>query len=156
MTGGRVSAIRRHVESEPFFLLTYGDGVSDIDISALIRFHREHGRVATLTAVRPPSRFGQLHLERTVVTRFSEKPRATGGLINGGFFVVDGRRIWDYLGSDPMTVLEREPLQRLAADGELMAFEHDGFWEPMDTYREFSRLNELWSDGVAPWKVWKD
>jgi glucose-1-phosphate cytidylyltransferase len=156
MTGGRVAAVKRHLADDDLFLLTYGDGVSDVDIGKLVAFHKAHGKVATLTAVRPPSRFGELTVEDRQITHFSEKPRATGGLINGGYFVCDGRRIWDYLGEDPATVLEREPLQKLAREGQLMAYEHLGFWEPMDTYREYLLLNELWARGEAPWKTWKD
>jgi glucose-1-phosphate cytidylyltransferase len=154
MTGGRVSAIRRYVEGEEPFLLTYGDGVSDVDVGRLIAFHRAHGRVATVTAVRPPGRFGEMRIADGRVTEFNEKPQATEGFINGGFFVLDGRRVWDCLGTDPRTVLEREPMRRLAAEGELVAFPHTGFWQPMDTLREYTLLNELWASGKAPWKSW--
>jgi glucose-1-phosphate cytidylyltransferase len=154
MTGGRVSAIRRYVEGEEPFLLTYGDGVSDVDVGRLIAFHRAHGRIATVTAVRPPGRFGEMRIADGRVTEFNEKPQATEGFINGGFFVLDGRRVWDCLGTDPRTILEREPMRRLAADGELVAFPHTGFWQPMDTLREYTLLNELWASGKAPWKSW--
>jgi glucose-1-phosphate cytidylyltransferase len=154
MTGGRVAAVRRYVEGDELFLLTYGDGVSDVDVAQTIAFHRRHGKVATVTAVRPPGRFGEMSIDGGAVTEFNEKPQATEGFINGGFFVLDGRRVWDYLGTDPRTVLEREPLRRLAQDRELVAFPHVGFWQPMDTAREYGLLNELWATGKAPWKTW--
>lgn len=152
MTGGRVAAIRRYVEAADLFLVTYGDGVSDVDVEALIRFHKSHGKVATVTAVRPPGRFGEMDLVGNTVREFNEKPQATEGFINGGFFVFDARRVWPYLGDDPNAVLERDPMQHLARDGELVAFRHTGFWQPMDTYREYAMLNELWAKGAAPWK----
>jgi glucose-1-phosphate cytidylyltransferase len=155
MTGGRVAAVRRYVEGDDLFLLTYGDGVSDVDVTRLVRFHRAHGRIATVTGVRPPGRFGEMQLDGSAVTEFNEKPQATEGFINGGFMVCDARRIWPYLGDSPTVVLEREPLQRLARDGELMAYQHKGFWQPMDTLREFNLLNELWASGQAPWKQWE-
>lgn len=153
-TAGRVAAIRRYVEKDRLFLLTYGDGVADIDVEQLIAFHQEHGRIATVTAVRPQGRFGEMRLDGRQVVEFNEKPQATEGFINGGFFVLDAQRIWDYIGSDPKVLLEREPMQRLAHDGQLVAFQHTGYWQPMDTYREFTLLNELWSKGQAPWKTW--
>ena len=153
-TAGRVAAIRRYVEKDALFLLTYGDGVSDVDISKLLAFHREHGRIATVTAVRPQGRFGEMRLDGERVVEFNEKPQATEGLINGGFFVFDAHRIWDYLGGGPKVLLEREPIQQLARDGELVAYTHTGYWQPMDTYREFMLLNELWNKGQAPWKKW--
>lgn len=152
-TGGRVAAIREYVEGDEPFCLTYGDGVADIDIGKLVEFHRRHGKVATVTAVRPPSRFGEIRTEDSIVREFNEKPQAGAGFINGGFFVCDGRRIWDYLG-DTETLLEKEPMQRLAAEGQLSAFSHMGFWQPMDTLREFNLLNELWAAGRAPWMTW--
>ena len=154
-TGGRVSAIRRHVERCGHFLLTYGDGVSDLDITRLIAFHKRHGRVATVTAVRPPGRFGEMRIERDRVVEFNEKPQATEGFINGGFFVLDAKRIWDYLGTDPMAVLEREPMRRLAREGQLVAYPHTGFWQPMDTPREYALLEDLWAGGRAPWCTWR-
>jgi glucose-1-phosphate cytidylyltransferase len=155
MTGGRVAAIRRYVEGDDLFLLTYGDGVSDVDIARTIAFHREHGKVATVTAVRPPGRFGEMRIEAGGVTEFNEKPQASEGFINGGFFVLDAKRVWDYVGADPRTIFERDPLQRLARDGQLAAFPHTGFWQPMDTAREYGLLNELWASGRAPWKSWR-
>jgi glucose-1-phosphate cytidylyltransferase len=156
MTGGRVAAIRRYVEGDDLFCLTYGDGVSDVDIAGSIDFHRKHGRVATVAAVRPPGRFGEMRLDGAGrITEFNEKPNATEGFINGGFFVLDAQRIWPYVGADPRTIFEREPLQGLAKDGELIAFPHTGFWQPMDTAREYLLLNELWASGRAPWKSWR-
>jgi glucose-1-phosphate cytidylyltransferase len=153
-TGGRVSAVRRYVEGDEPFLLTYGDGVSDVDVTRLVQFHHAHGRVATVTAVRPPGRFGEMRIEDGQVREFNEKPQASEGFINGGFFVLDGRRIWDYLGTASDCVLEREPLRRLAAEQQLQAFQHTGFWQPMDTLREYNLLNDLWATGKAPWKIW--
>jgi glucose-1-phosphate cytidylyltransferase len=156
MTGGRVAAIRRYVEGDDLFCLTYGDGVSDLDIAQTIGFHREHGKIATVAAVRPPGRFGEMRLDPSGrIIEFNEKPNATEGFINGGFFVLDAKRIWPYLGTDPRMVLEREPLQRLSRDRELVAFTHTGFWQPMDTAREYAMLNELWASGRAPWKSWR-
>jgi len=150
-TGGRVRAIRRYVENEDVFLLTYGDGVADVDLRALLAFHRGHGKVATVTAVRPPGRFGELGIGGDLVNEFNEKPQASGGFINGGFFVCDARRIWDYIDGG---ALEQAPMQRLAADGQLAAYRHTGFWQPMDTPREYALLNDMWDSGAAPWRVW--
>jgi len=145
----------RHAEEDDdLFLLTYGDGVSDIPIAQSIEFHREHGRVATVAAVRPPGRFGEMLIESGRVTEFNEKPQATEGFINGGFFVLDAKRIWKYLPASTGTIFEREPLQGLAKDRELVAFPHTGFWQPMDTAREYGLLNDLWAAGKAPWKTW--
>lgn len=153
MTGGRVRRVRRYIPDEPF-MVTYGDGLADVDIPALIAFHRSHGKIATLTTVRPVSRFGVLDLDDATgqVERFREKPRADGW-INAGFFVFEPA-VFDYLSGDE-TVLEDAPLQALAKDGELVAYRHEGFFQPMDTYREAKLLNELW-DGGAPWKVWDE
>lgn len=154
MTGGRVRRIERYVADAPYFMLTYGDGVGDIDISALVAFHKSHNKLLTITGVRPPGRFGELTIARdTEVVGFNEKPQVAGGLISGGFFVCS-RDIFRYLreGGDSL-VLEREPMTRLAADGEIRVFEHKGFWHPMDTYRDYLYLNELWDRGEAPWKV---
>lgn len=154
MTGGRLTAVRKHVGDSGLFLVTYGDGVADVDIGALLDFHKSHGKVATVTAVRPPSRFGEMVVEGGRVACFTEKPQVSEGSVNGGFFVFDAARIWDYIPSSTTTILERAPLQRLAEQGELAAFRHDGFWQPMDTPREFRELNDLWDSGRAPWKVW--
>jgi len=155
-TGGRVAAIRRYVEGEDLFSVTYGDGVSSVDLKELTAFHRAHGKIATVTAVRPPGRFGEMRLDADAVMEFNEKPQATEGFINGGFFIFDAKRIWDYLQPDATSILEKEPLRRLSLDGELMAYRHTGFWQPMDTAREYQLLNDMWASGHAPWKVWKD
>ncbi len=156
MTGGRVAAIRKYVEDDELFCLTYGDGVSDVDITRLLAFHREHGKTCSVTAVRPPGRFGEMRLAGDVVSEFNEKPQATEGFINGGFFVCDSKRIWDVLPNDRTLTLEQEPMRQLAEKNELQAFRHTGFWQPMDTLREFTMLNNLWASGKAPWKTWKD
>ena len=152
MTGGRLKRVARYLEGDEAFCFTYGDGVSDLDISASIDFHQQHGRLATVTAVQPPGRYGALKLDETRVTGFAEKPRGDGGLINGGFFVLSPRCI-DLIDSDA-TSWEVEPLAQLAAMDQLRAFRHDGFWQPMDTLREKTLLEELWTSGRAPWKVW--
>ena len=152
MTGGRLQRVKKYVKDD-LFLMTYGDGVGDIDIPALVKFHKAHGKIATLTGVRPPGRFGELNTESDRITEFNEKPQTTAGVINGGFFVFN-RKFFDYLNDDPGLILEQSPLQRAAADGQLMCFRHEGFWQPMDTFREFDLLNNLWNAGKAPWKVW--
>ncbi len=151
MTGGRLLRLRSRIGEEPF-LVTYGDGLGDVDLGALFRFHRSHGRLATVTAVRPPPRFGALTLEGDTVVEFSEKPPAREGWINGGFFVFEPG-IFEYLKGDS-TVLERQTLPRLAAEGQLMAWRHEGFWQPMDAPRDQEALESLWSAGQAPWKTW--
>jgi len=152
MTGGRLLRVADYVRGEEAFCLTYGDGVSDIDISASIAFHRQHGKAATLTATYPPGRFGALDIRDGRVHSFTEKPRGDGALINAGFFVLSPRVLGHLV--DDTTVWEREPLQRLAEDGQLMPFIHDGFFQPMDTLRDRVHLDELWSSGKAPWKQW--
>ena len=153
MTGGRIRRLREHVGDEPF-LVTYGDGVSDVDLGALVAFHRSHGRLATVTAVHPPARFGCLGLDGERVAVFAEKPQTDVGWINGGFFVFEPG-VFDYL-SDDTSVLEREPLERLTEAGQLMAYRHTGFWQPMDTLRDKELLERLWHTGKAPWKIWSD
>lgn len=148
-TGGRIKRLRQWV-GDTTFMVTYGDGVADVDIRSLVQFHCSHGRLATVTAVRPPARFGSLLLENDTVREFSEKPQVGEGWINGGFFVLEPR-VFDYLDGD-QCILEREPLERLAADRQLMAFRHEGFWQPMDTLREKELLESLWASGRAPWK----
>ena len=152
LTGGRLKRVADYVEGEDEFCMTYGDGLSDIDISATITFHREHGRLATVTAVKPPGRFGALELEGQRVTGFMEKPTGDEGLINGGFFVLDPHCLDLIDGND--TRWEDEPLTRLAAEDQLRAYEHHGFWQPMDTVRERNLLEDLWASGGAPWKTW--
>lgn len=153
MTGGRLRRVAKYVESDQAFCLTYGDGVSDVDISASLEFHKSHGRLATLTATYPPARFGALDLDGALVKSFKEKPFGEGGMINGGFFVLSPKVLG--LVQDDSTVWEREPLDTLANQGELMAFEHHGFWQPMDTLRDKILLDELWASGKAPWKKWE-
>jgi glucose-1-phosphate cytidylyltransferase len=149
-TGGRLRRLRGILGDETF-MATYGDGLSNVDLRALVDFHRSHGKLATVTAVRPPSRFGGLAFEGDRVVEFLEKPQVGEGWINGGFFVLEPG-VMDYIDGDD-TVWERGPLERLAADGQLMAFRHDGFFQPMDTLREKSLLQELWDSGRAPWRV---
>ena len=152
LTGGRLKRVADYVEDEDEFCMTYGDGLSDVDISATITFHREHGRLATVTAVKPPGRFGALELEGQRVTGFMEKPTGDEGLINGGFFVLDPHCL-DLIDGDD-TRWEDEPLTRLAAEDQLRAYEHHGFWQPMDTVREQNLLEDLWASGGTPWKTW--
>lgn len=152
MTGGRVLSLKRLIGNESFSV-TYGDSLGDVDVSTLVKFHRSHGKLATVTAVRPPARFGELILDGDRVAQFREKPQTGEGWINGGFFVFEPG-VFDYLAND-QSVLEREPLERLAADEQLMVFRHEGFWQPMDTLREKHLLESLWNEGRAPWKVWE-
>jgi len=152
MTGGRLKRVAEHVAGEEAFCFTYGDGVADVDIGALTRFHQQHGRLATITAVQPPGRYGALALDGAIVRGFAEKPRGDGGWINGGFFVLSPKCI-ELIAADD-TAWESEPLTRLAGDGQLMAYEHNGFWQPMDTLREKNHLEQLWASNRAPWKMW--
>ena len=152
-TGGRVKKLAS-VLNDQTFMLTYGDGVGDIDISALLAFHRSHGKLATVTAVRPPSRFGGLVFKGDEVCEFSEKPQIGEGWINGGFFVMEPEVI-EYIESDDV-ILEKEPLENLAADGQLMAYKHDSFWQPMDTLREVQILRTMWEQDEALWKIWNE
>jgi len=152
MTGGRLGRVRKYIENDEMFCFTYGDGVGDIDIGASIAFHKQHGKAATLTATYPPGRFGALDIREGKVLNFKEKPKGDGAMINGGFFVLSPK-VLGYLGGDD-TVWEQAPLQGLAEDGQLMAFEHQGFWQPMDTLRDKHLLEELWASGKAPWKKW--
>lgn len=151
-TGGRLARVAHLLRDEAAFCLTYGDGVGDVDISGSIAFHRAHGRAATVTAVVPPGRFGALRRVGDAVTAFIEKPAGDGGLINGGFFVLSPA-VLDRIDGDT-TVWEQGPLRSLASDGELMAFDHHGFWQPMDTLRDRDQLQALWDGGRAPWKIW--
>lgn len=151
-TGARIKRIERYITTD-MFMLTYGDGLADINIAKLLEFHRRHGKIATVTGVHPSSRFGELMSEGGRVVEFSEKPQARAGLINGGFFVFN-RKVFSYLSDSPNCVLEGEPLERLARDRELMVYAHEGFWQCMDTYRDFHLLNSLWTSGKASWKIW--
>lgn len=153
-TAGRLAAVRKYIEGDECFMATYGDGVSNVDVGALVEFHRSHGKIATVTAVRPPGRFGEIETVDKSVVAFNEKPQATAGEINGGFFVFDAKRVWPYLTDDPAVLLEVGPLQALAREGQLAAFSHEGYWQPMDTLREYTLLNELWARDQAPWKTW--
>lgn len=151
-TGGRLLRLRDHLAPDGTFMLTYGDGVSDVDIAGLLAFHRAHGKAATVTAVRPPARFGYLQTSENRVVAFAEKPPAGEGWINGGFFVFEPK-VFDYI-ADDTTVLEREPLENLARDGELVACFHTGYWQAVDTLRDKNGLEALWAAGKAPWAVW--
>lgn len=152
MTGGRLRRVADYVRDEEAFCFTYGDGVGDIDISATVAFHKRHGKAATLTATYPPGRFGALDIQAGRVLNFKEKPKGDGAMINGGFFVLSPQ-VLDYL-ADDNTVWEQEPLKNLAAEGELMAYEHHGFWQPMDTLHDKNMLENLWHNDKAPWKTW--
>jgi glucose-1-phosphate cytidylyltransferase len=151
MTGGRILRLKKWIGGKSF-MVTYGDGLGNIDIRSLVKFHQNHGRLATVTAVHPPSRFGALLLDEDSVCEFSEKPQAGEGWINGGFFVFEPE-VFDYMTGDE-SILERETLDRLAAERQLMAYKHSGFWQPMDTLREKQLLESLWNSGKAPWKIW--
>jgi len=151
MTGGRLLRLKPELQSSGTFMLTYGDGVSNVDITALLEFHKSHGRIATVTAVRPPARFGNLCIEDNKVLRFEEKPQTGEGWINGGFFVFESR-VFDFI-TDDTTVLEKGPLEQLAKQGELMTYHHPGYWQSMDTLRDKQALEEVWSKGEAPWMI---
>ncbi len=153
LTGGRIKRLGPYLDGDTF-MLTWGDGVSDVNIRDLLAFHRSHGRLATLTAVRPPARFGQLDLRGDEIVEFSEKPQTREGWINGAFFVLEPS-VFDYI-EDDGTQWEREPLERLAKDGQLMAYRHSSFWQCMDTLRDKVLLEQLWQTGCAPWKTWED
>ncbi|WP_430010298.1 glucose-1-phosphate cytidylyltransferase [Methylophaga lonarensis] len=151
MTGGRLERVKDYLGNEDF-CLTYGDGVAALDITKLIEFHKRHGLLATVTAVQPSGRFGAMEIGGDQVLQFQEKPKGDGSWINGGFFVLSPKVI-DYIDGDD-SIWEREPLERLASDGQLAAYKHDGYWQPMDTMRDKNQLEELWASGTAPWKVW--
>jgi glucose-1-phosphate cytidylyltransferase len=152
LTGGRIKRLQPFMGNHTF-MLTWGDGVSDVNLNQLLDFHRSHGKLATLTAVRPPARFGHLDFEGDRIRQFTEKPQTSEGWINGAFFVLEPE-VFDYI-DDDMTQWEREPLERLAADGQLMAYKHDQFWQCMDTLRDKRLLEDLWQSGEAPWKTWE-
>jgi len=151
-TGGRLKKVAQYLEGEEAFCMTYGDGVSDVDVTASIAFHRSHGKLATVTAVQPPARFGGLQIDGTAISTFQEKPNGEGGWINGGFFVLSPAVIGEI--PDESSMFEREPMQSLTAKKQVQAFFHHGFWQPMDTIRDKQRLEELWATGRAPWKTW--
>ncbi|MBP7860122.1 glucose-1-phosphate cytidylyltransferase [bacterium] len=152
MTGGRIKRVADYLGDEPF-MVTYGDGIADINLKAVLELHQKENRIATVSAVRPPARFGQIRLDKTGVIGFAEKPQADSGWINGGFFVLDSK-IKKYINDDD-TVFEREPLERLAQEGMLSSYQHDGFWQCMDTVRDVELLQSLWASGNAPWRIWK-
>ncbi|OIQ63862.1 glucose-1-phosphate cytidylyltransferase [mine drainage metagenome] len=151
MTGGRIKRVAEHIGDEDF-CCTYGDGVSDVNITELIAFHRQQGKLATLTTTQPPGRFGAINFEGNSVTSFQEKPQGDGGWINGGFFVLSPK-VLDYIKGDS-TIWEREPMEKIASEGQMSAYFHTGFWQPMDTLRDKNHLEELWASGKAPWKTW--
>lgn len=153
MTGGRLKRVADYVKDEEAFCFTYGDGVSDVNVTDLLAYHRRHNRLATLTGVQPPGRFGVLNLQDDHVTSFEEKPHGEAGWVNGGFFVLSPKVI-DLI-ADDKTIWERGPMEKLARDNQLSAYLHHGFWQPMDTLRDKNHLEELWQSGKAPWKVWK-
>jgi glucose-1-phosphate cytidylyltransferase len=154
MTGGRLARVRGYIKDEEAFCLTYGDGVSDINIKESIEFHKKHGKLATLTAIQPAGRFGALDIDDSLqINSFKEKPAGDGSYINGGFFVLSPK-VLDYIKDSDATIWEQEPLQNLAKEGQLKAYKHHGFWQPMDTLRDKHQLEELWSTGKAPWKIW--
>jgi glucose-1-phosphate cytidylyltransferase len=154
-TGGRVKRIARYLGDDSEFMLTYGDGVTDLNLVDLVKFHHYHGKLATLTAVFPPPKFGDLKLSGHRVNTFAEKAPGSGSYVNGGYYVFK-RSVLDYLGDDPACVLEKEPMERLSREGNLMAFQHDGFWQCMDTTRDLEFLQKAWAGRRAPWKVWDD
>jgi glucose-1-phosphate cytidylyltransferase len=154
MTGARIRKIRKYIGNDEHFMLTYGDGVGDINIKKLVDFHMSHGRILTVTGVRPPGRFGELmHSPEGQVTEFNEKPQATGGRISGGYFVCS-KKIFDYLDERDDLVFETDPMRTLVRDDQMMVYEHDGFWQPMDTHRDYTYLNGLVAEGTAPWMKW--
>jgi glucose-1-phosphate cytidylyltransferase len=156
LTGGRIARIKQFIGDDPDFFLTYGDGVGNVDIPATLEFHRCNGKVLTLCAVRPPGRFGELQIGKDgQVEQFIEKPQVAGGRINGGFFVAS-RRVFDYLqGNCDQVIFEQGPIRKIAADKQMVAYQHDGFWQPMDTIQEFTLLNKMWAEGSSPWKNWE-
>ncbi len=157
MTAYRIRLAAQHLDPNEDFLLTYGDGVADVDLDAVMAFHRSHDKAVTLTGVHPPGRFGELRLDADgTALAFNEKPQAEGGYINGGFMICRPSRFLPYLPDDPTVMLEADPMQHLTADGQLAVFRHEGFWQPMDTQPEFLLLNRLWAAGQAPWKCWND
>ncbi|MDB6052757.1 MAG: Glucose-phosphate cytidylyltransferase [Verrucomicrobiales bacterium] len=154
LTAGRISRIQRYIGKDESFFLTYGDGVGDVNVREALKFHKKHGKKLTMTAVRPPGRFGEIVVgDGGVITQFNEKPQVSDGRINGGFFIAHSD-VFKYLENGDRKMFEQEPMQTLAREGQLMAYRHNGFWQPMDTFQEFTLLNKMWADGVAPWKTW--
>jgi len=155
MTGARIAMIKKYIGKDENFMMTYGDGLADVDIKALVEFHEKHGKLVTVTGVHPSGRFGEMELgDNNLVNSFAEKPQVSEGRINGGFLVMRREFIDEYLNEDSSLILEQAPLTRCAHDGELISFNHNGFWQPMDTHREYIMLNDLWKKGSALWKVW--
>ncbi len=155
MTGGRVKRIQKYVADDENFMLTYGDGLGTVDLKRLLAFHQSHKKILTVSGVRPPSRFGELRMNaKNLVTAFNEKPQVSEGRISGGFFVCR-KEIFRYLGNRPDLVFEQEPIQRMVRDKQVMVYKHDGFWQPMDTYRDYQYLNGLLEQNKAPWMIWK-
>jgi glucose-1-phosphate cytidylyltransferase len=154
LTGARVFRIKQYIEKDDCFMLTYGDGVSNIDIKKLIEFHKSHGKLMTVTGAHPPGRFGELDLNDNQVVGFNEKPQATEGWISSGFFVCS-RKVLDYLSPNEDLIFEKEPIENIVSDGQMMAYKHHGFWHPMDTSRDYQLLNHLWENQKAPWKIWQ-
>ena len=152
MTGARISKIKNYIKEDNFFI-TYGDGVGDINLKELLNFHKSHKKVLTVTGVRPPGRFGELRHKNNVVTDFNEKPQTSSGRISGGFFVAN-KKIFNYISNDEELIFEKEPMNKLVNENNLMLFKHDGFWQPMDTGREFKILNSLYEENKAPWVIW--
>lgn len=155
MTGGRVKRVEKYLEADPAFMLTYGDGLTDLNLHDLADFHRKHGKCATLTAVHPPAKFGNLQMDGNCVTSFAEKEGRQGGIVNGGFYVFN-REIFNYIPDDKNSILERGPFENLSRNGELHAYTHLGYWQCMDTTRDLDGLQESWNRGNAPWKRWSD
>ncbi|MCK9630271.1 MAG: glucose-1-phosphate cytidylyltransferase [Methanoregula sp.] len=154
MTGARIKKVRKYFQDDDNFMLTYGDGVGNIDLEKLVAFHNSHGKILTVTGVRPPGRFGELQCDNSgLVTEFNEKPQSTGGRISGGFFICR-KEIFDYIDDREDTIFEQEPLRNLVSAGEMMVYKHDGFWQPMDTSREYKLLNQVYEQKKAPWVIW--
>jgi len=154
LTGARVKRIQQFVETDETFMLTYGDGLGNIDINELLKFHKSHGKLLTVTGVHPPGRFGELNINGNQVVGFNEKPQTRVGWISGGFFVCN-KKFFDYFNDNEDLILEREPMENVVKDGQLMIYKHDDFWLPMDTPREYSHLNDLWLSNKSPWKIWE-
>jgi glucose-1-phosphate cytidylyltransferase len=151
-TGGRFFRVKQYLENEETFMLTYGDGIGNIDIKSLLNYHKSHGKLMTVTGAHPPGRFGELEFDGNLVTGFNEKPQVTEGWISAGFFVCN-RQMLEYLTPNEDLILEKEPIEKLVQDKQLMVYRHEGFWHPMDTSRDYQLLNQLWSEGKAPWKI---